>query len=78
MVLQSQHYTNLTACVWQDTKPVTVVATNSQSVPLRFVQRKQKNGDENNTPVLSQYVFTISTWEELISTINSDSTIMLD
>ena len=50
MVLQSQQYTNLTACVWQDTKPVTVVATNSQSVPLRFVHRKQKNGDKKQYP----------------------------
>ena len=46
MALQSQLYTNLTVCIWQDTKPVTVVATNSQSVPLQSVQRKQKNSDK--------------------------------
>ena len=48
------------------TKPVTIVETNSQSVPLQSVQRKQKKGDKktNNIPVLSQYIFIIVTWEE--------------
>ena len=73
MILQSDKYTNLTAFVWQDTIPVNVVTTNSQSVPLQFVQRKQIMEIKNNTPVL-----TINTWEELTSTINSDSTIMLN
>ena len=78
MILQSDKYTNLTAFVWQDTIPVNVVTTNFQSVPLHFVQRKQIMEIKNNTPVLSQYVLTINTWEELTSTINSDSTIMLN
>ena len=73
MILQSDKYTNLTAFVWQNTIPVNVVTTNSQSVPLQFVQRKQIMEIKNNTPVL-----TINTWEELTSTINSDSTIMLN
>ena len=42
--LQSSKHTNLVACVWQDTKPVSVISTNAQSVPLSSVYRKQQNG----------------------------------
>ena len=30
--------------MWQDTKPVTVIATNAQTLPLDTVQRKLKTG----------------------------------
>ena len=80
MVLQSQHYMNLTACVWQDTKPVTVVVTNSQSVSLRFVQ---KNGDKKQYScprsicLYNQYMGG-STINSDSTMINSDSTTTLD
>ena len=45
VTLQSKTCVNLTASVWQDTKPVTVIATNAQTLPLDTVQRKLKTGD---------------------------------
>ena len=62
MVLQSQQYTNLTACFCQNTKPVTVVATNSRSVPLESVQRNKRMEIKKQYPRLESvhiYFFII-------------------
>ena len=50
VTLQSDLLTNLTVSVWQDTKPVSVCATNCQSVPLHTVQRKLRSGDSEVFP----------------------------
>ena len=42
--------TNLTVCVWQDTKTVTACSTFCQSVPLDQVQRKLKTGENQVFP----------------------------
>ena len=42
--LQSEQCKNLTVYVWQDNKPVTVVATNSDPPVEEQVSRKQRDG----------------------------------
>ena len=45
ITLQSELQPNLTISVCQDTKPVTVTATNCQAIPLDSVTRKLKTGE---------------------------------
>lgn len=45
ITLQSEILPNLTISVWQDTKPVTLTATNCQAIPLNSVSRKLKTGE---------------------------------
>jgi hypothetical protein len=49
-ICQSKINSNLTVAVWQDTKPVTICSTMSQSVPLDEVSRKLRNGDHETFP----------------------------
>ena len=42
--------TNLTVCVWQDTKAVTACSTFCQSVPFDTVMRKLKTGEHYRFP----------------------------
>ena len=49
-IRQSKVNTNLTVCVWQDSKPVTACSTYCQSTPLDNVERKMKNGEKKTFP----------------------------
>ena len=58
ITLQSEVLLNLTISVWQDTKPVTVTATNCQAIPLDSVSRKLKTGEHHTYPcpeAITQY-----------------------
>ena len=58
ITVQSIKLPNLTVSVWQDTRPVTVTATNCQSVPLDSVQRKLRTGEHEEYPcpeAITQY-----------------------
>ena len=48
--MQSIKLPNLTVSVWQNTRPVTVTATNCQSVPLDSVQHKLRTGEHEEYP----------------------------
>ena len=56
--VQSIKLPNLIVSVWQDTRPVTVRATNCQSVPLDSVQCKLRTGEHEEYPcpeAITQY-----------------------
>ena len=47
---------NLTVSVWQDSKPVTILATNADPTKSESVQRKTKDGTRMNVPSLQSIV----------------------
>ena len=47
-IRQSEINTNLSVCVWQDSKPVTACSTFCQNTPLDTVDRKMKTGGKEN------------------------------
>ena len=49
-IRQSKLDTNLSVCVWQDTKAVTACTTFCKTTPLSEVQRKMKNGEHHTFP----------------------------
>ena len=49
-IRQSEVNTNLTVCVWQDTKAVTVCSTFCPTAPQDTVERKMKNGERKTFP----------------------------
>ena len=49
-IRQSEINTNLTVCVWQDSKPVTACSTFCPTTPQDTVERKMKNGERKTFP----------------------------
>ena len=66
---------NLTVSIWQDNRPVVVIATNSDPTVMDSVKHKAEIAHAPPIHVQPRYGSTTNAWEELIITISSVATI---
>ena len=67
-IRQSGINSNLTVCVWQDSKPVTACSTFCQTTPLDKVDRKLKNGEKKTFPCPN----TITTYNRFMGGVDKN------
>ena len=61
---------SLLMTVWQDTKVVSALATNSQPLAIIQVERKQQNGERKLVNCPQLFISITKKWVELIVMIN--------